>query len=130
MSNPNARRFAIIRSMSRRKATTDAPKAAPLADVMNAHPARSARPSPVEVVHDLQSATMREGLTRGGQSYAAFVEGGQPVVIGFGKVGDAMKRDRMVKGMAIRENGMLKVVAMRSGHSLLDERGDFWRQAA
>ena len=131
MSNPNARRFAIARSMSRRRsAATVASQAAPLADVMNANPVASAAPAPTEISFDLQSATLKQGRTRGGQRYASFVEGGQPVVVGFGLVADAMVRDRMAKGMAVRERGMLKVVALRSGDSLLDERGDFWRRAA
>jgi hypothetical protein len=130
MSNPNARRFAIARSMSRRKAAPAAAQSAPLADVMQANQAQSAAPAPTEISFDLQSATLKQGRTRGGQRYASFVEGGQPIVVGFGLVADAMVRDRMARGMAVRERGMLKVVALRSGDSLLDERGDFWRKAA
>lgn len=130
MLRSKAQRFAIARAVTRRKAAA--------ANDVTTAPGRTDRPrtaaptanAPQEIHLDLQSATMREGRTARGQVYVSFQEGGQPVVMGFGLVAEAMKRDRLAKGMAVRERGMLKVVALRSGDSLLDERGDHWRRAA
>lgn len=133
MARSTAQRFAIARAIARRKAsaatvtqpaTPVAAKKAPAARTK----ATAAAPQAIHV--DFQSASMMEGRTTGGQAYVSFAEGGQPVVIGFGRIADAMKRERLAKGMAVRENGMLKVVAVYEGDTLRDERGNEWRKAA
>lgn len=136
MARSNAQRFAIARAIARRKAASEADTkpvaAAPKASAVAQTPARAATTAaaPQSVHIDFQSASMKEGRTVGGQPYVSFAEGGQPVVVAFGKIAHAMKRDRLVKGMAVRERGMLKVVAIYEGETLRDERGNEWRKAA
>ena len=132
MANPNARRFAITRSIAQRKksaANGNPPKRAAFQHAANMD-VQNAAPTPQPIHIDLQSATLCEGSTSSGHAFVTFHEVGLPIIMGFGRHAEALKRDRLAKGMAVRNRGLLKIVALHAGDLLLDERGASWRQAA